>query len=68
MIYKLITFKLYVRSIVRLLFLFMAYKEDPNMKANLLVFSVSNFLFMIHPGWDPSNVKGLGRYNINLIL
>ena len=52
MINKLITFKLSFRSIVRLLFLFMASNEDPNMRVKkertFLYFSFLN------------NVKDLG--------
>ena len=55
MTYKLITFKLSFRSIVRLLFLFMASNEGQNIKAqkgeNLLVLFITNFLFIIYPGW-----------------
>ena len=56
MIYKLITFKLSFRSIFRLLFLFYGLKLRPKCESqkneNLLVLYVSNFLFMIYPGWD----------------
>ena len=55
MTYKLITFKLSCRSIVRLLFLFMASNEGQNIKAqkgqNLLVLFITNFLFIIYLGW-----------------
>ena len=54
MINKLITFKLSFRSIVRLLFLFMASNEDRNMRTFLY------FLFL-------SNVKGLGTISLNKV-
>ena len=51
MIYKLITFKLSFRNIVRLFLLFMASNEDLNMKAKKVrtfLYLVSNFLFREH--------------------
>ena len=68
MIYKLITFKLSFRNIVRLFLLFMASNEDLNMKAKkvrtfLYILFIPNFLFMIYNilvGIYPSNVEGLG--------
>ena len=54
MINKLILFKLSFRSIVRLLFLFMASNEDRNMRTFLY------FLFL-------SNVKGLGTISLNKV-
>ena len=54
MINKLILFKISFRSIVRLLFLFMASNEDRNMRTFLY------FLFL-------SNVKGLGTISLNKV-
>ena len=44
MIYKLITFKLSLRNIVRLVLLFMASNEDLNMKAK----KVRTFLYLVN--------------------
>ena len=57
MMNKLITFKLFFRSIARLLFLFMASNEDTNMRAKkertFLYFPfLMFFLFTIYPDWN----------------
>ena len=64
MIYKLITFKLSFRIIFRLLFLFMASNEDPNMKAkSASTFLYFTFLIFIYNifwlGSSRSNTEGL---------
>ena len=67
-----ITFKLCFRSIDRLLFLFMASNEDPNMKAknvrrflyfSFLIFYLQYILVEIYP----SNVEGLGTIWLNIV-
>ena len=59
MINKLILFKLSFRSIVRLLFLFMASNEDPNMRVK----KARTFLYFLFL----SNVRGLGTISLNKV-
>ena len=72
MIYKLFTFKLCFRIIVRLLFIFMASNEVPNMKAKNAR-SFLYFLFLIFylqyilVGISRSNVEDLGMIWLNIV-